>query len=421
MPVIEPFRALRYNLSASELEKVLAPPYDVISPDEREELYSRDPHNVVRLVLGREADPYAEAARFLKEWRDEAILRFDEKPAFYVLQQEFHAMGGTRVRTGLIARCKLEPSGAKGLVLPHEKTLSAPKEDRLKLLQATATQYSQIFGILEDPNGEFQSSLTEIACSAPDLELNFDSVLHRLWIVPEAEIMRKISEKVASSHILIADGHHRFETAFQYRLWRRKRENLPSPHAVDFTMMYLTSERDSGLVVLPTHRLVFGLFEFSSDRVLNHLRNLFILTPISDSIGDGNVCNVPDKSLFVLVLDSGCYAVEQKPQVDLWANTQIAEPLRNLSLMVLHGIVLEQILGVTRESQVRKEHIDYTKDVDEVISRVRSGRAQIGFIVKPVSISEIFAVAKAGLTMPQKSTYFYPKLPSGLVMYSMES
>jgi len=414
VPVAEPFRALHYAI-APQLGEVLAPPYDVISPEQRDDLYARSPYNVVRMVLGREHDPYAEAARFLREWTATDILRTDDLPAYYILQQEFEALGRTFVRTGVIGRCSVEPPSVQSGILPHEKTLAKPKEDRFKLLQSIATQDSQIFGIIQDPKHEFAGQLLAVTQEKPLVEVTFDNVIQRVWVITEEDFEQFVARHAEASNVLIADGHHRFETAIRYRDWRRAEAALPTPHDVDYTMMYLTSEHDPGLVVLPTHRLVFGLAEFSPEKFIRELSGKFHVVLMERHDGQ-----VPETSLFVVVLPSGSYAVFPKqPPPSGIRPTDGETVLKNLPLTILHSVVFEEILGIDKEAQLQKRNLEYTEDAADVQPRVSSGVAQIGFLIRPVDVWEIFAISNAGLVMPQKSTYFYPKLPSGLVMYQM--
>jgi len=249
MPEIIPFRGFRYNQSKVDIHDVVAPPYDVIPPEQQERLYDRSPYNVVRLILGREADRYASSAATLKQWISEAILMRDPNPAFYVLHQEFGGDDGKPItRKGFVALCRLEEFEKK-IVLPHEKTLAKPKEDRFKLFKATNSNFSQIFSFYSDPEKKIDRMLNGVAKTKPAIDVSYDDVRNSVWTVTDNDVIQNIRAAIAEKQVLIADGHHRYETALAYRDWMRSNAaHHTGRELYNYVMMFFTNVDDEGLV-----------------------------------------------------------------------------------------------------------------------------------------------------------------------------
>jgi uncharacterized protein (DUF1015 family) len=427
MAEIAPFAGLRYGADrAPDLATVLAPPYDVISDGERRALEARSPHNVVRLELPRGDDDarYVGAANILRAWMTEGILRPDREPAFYVYDQQFSWGGRALTRRGFFAAVRLEPFERR-VVLPHEKTLSGPKEDRRRLLRATRTQLSPIFGLYRDPEGAAAGVIDAVAGSAPAADAATpDGVRHRLWVVNDAQTIGRLAALLAPKQILIADGHHRYETMLGMRT--ELRSSLGSgPAPSDFTMMFLARAEDPGLLVLPTHRLVRGLQGFDFAELCAAAKAAFDISGGNERTAEAIEARLArdgagGRVVFaVRVPGEGTTTwFALKPIVDLSA---LGPPsLRKLDVTVLHGVILSSLLGIDAAALANQSYLTYTHDTQDAITRLAAGEAQVGFLMNPTKTEQVLAACEAGFVLPQKSTYFQPKLATGTVMYRLD-
>ena len=418
MAEIKPFRALRYTAKAGDIAKLTCPPYDIISEKERLAFLSENPHNVVRLELPKGEDPYAEAGRTLKSWVDGEILRRDTDPGFYIYEEEFEACGIRKKVKGFVCLVKLEEF-SKGIILPHEETLSKAKEDRFRLMEATGCNFSQIYSLYMDEAHTTGARLDALSSGKPRYEFSDGAVTHRMWIVNDREAIGAIAADFENRKLYIADGHHRYETALNYR--NRRRELGKDTGSEDYVMMMLVDMEHDGLVVFPTHRLVRGLADFSADRLLAACGEKFEVAPEQD-IGTIeaklNELYRMEKKAFafygggdgwtLLVLkDSGAMKDALPEKSDAY---------RNLDVSVLHSLILEKYLGIDKENMAKQVNLTYTRSFAEAVNSVKNGDSQCAFILNPTRVTEIRDVAAAGEKMPQKSTYFYPKLITGLVM-----
>ena len=419
MATIRPFRGLLYNTKAVQLSEVVAPPYDVISPELQHKLYEKDPHNVVRLILNRDPDPYGSAAQAFEGWqRDETLVR-DNRPAFYLLRQSFTGPRGKEFsRTGFIGLCRLEEFDKK-IVLPHEKTLAKPKEDRLRLFRATDSNFSQVFALYADPQKMLGPLMERAESRVPDLDVTYDAVRSRLWRIQDESDTAAITTFFRDRQLLIADGHHRYETAIAYRNERRALDPAPEPEAsYNYVTMFMTNSSDPGLVVLPTHRVIHSLRDFDADRLLEHLAKTFVIREIGspgammsalEQGGSGTIGMVlrDRKPFYVMSMNEGASVEGPEPEL-----------VKRLDVAILHLAILRSGLAISKEAQEQKTNIDYTIDPEDAVEAVRKGYAQAAFFLNPTPVDQLYAVATAGHTMPQKSTFFYPKLLSGLVFHS---
>ena len=433
MPDIRPFRALRFDPSSvGDLGLVVAPPYDVIDPEERRRLVARHPANVVRLDMPAEEvgdapdDRYRRAARTLAAWRSDGTLRKDPHPSLYVYEQTYRVPGTDVERTqrGFFARLRLEPYGSDGGVLPHERTLSAPKEDRYKLLRATGVNTSPVVGLYDDAARSVPGLLAEVTARAAGVDLtDDDGVRHRLWAITadgtgrDGEIARGLIAAAARGPVTIADGHHRYETALRYRDERRMTRSCEEDPAFDYLLM-LFLEASEPLTVLPTHRIVRGAGQAASG-LLGRVGELFDVEPISSA------------DELVAETRAGALASGGKGRFGLWTRDGGArltarraalrpelppggDALRHLDATVL-GAALERLVGLDAEA-VAGGAVGYTKSADEAVAAVETGHADAAFLLEPTPVASIEAVARDGDVMPQKSTYFYPKALTGLVI-----
>jgi uncharacterized protein (DUF1015 family) len=427
---IVPFLGIRYDAErAGDMSRVLAPPYDVIGEAERAELEARHPQNVVRIELPRgEGDArYAEAAHLLGAWKSEGMLRADAKPAFYVYEQQFtlpQAPGRIYTRRGFFAAVRLEPFERR-VVLPHEKTLAGPKEDRLKLMRATHTQISPIFGLFRDADGGAREIIDAATALVPALDATTsDRVRHRLWRLGDPEAIASLVRLLGERQILIADGHHRYETLLGLGPELRSLDYAAGGAAADFAMMFLARAEDPGLLVLPTHRLVRNLPEFDFGALRAAASVAFDVVDgdeataaaIEERLGREGTAGV----VFAMRLPGRAHTTwfTLKSIVDLSALGPPA--LRKLDVTVLHGVILAPILGIDAAAMESQSYLGYTHDTAEAMARVAAGEAQAAFFMNATKVEEVLAACEAGFVLPQKSTYFQPKLATGLVMYGLD-
>ncbi len=436
MPHIRPFRGLRFEPDVvGDLANVVSPPYDVISPAQQRVLMARDPHNVVRLdlpadELGDEPDDrYRRAARTFAAWRSDGSFRKDPRPSLYVYEQTY-AVPGTqveRVQRGFFGRLRLEPFGPGGGVLPHERTLSGPKEDRYKLLRATGANFSPVVGLYADPSGAAAGLLADIAGTTPTIDLvDDDGVRHRLWVAvgdpaEDAPVQRLIAIAGAKP-ITIADGHHRYETALRYRDERRMSRSCEEDPAFDYLLMLFLETSAEPLTVLPTHRVVRGLGDGGVASLWAGLADLFDVERVASSTelaaGFGSaLANSGGRGRFGLWTRSGG-AVLTARRVAFEAHLPAAgEALRRLDVALLQ-VTLDRLCGIDPATTAAGGRVVYTKSATEAIDwvdRAEDG-ADAAFLLEPTPVADIAAVAEAGDVMPQKSTYFYPKPVTGLVI-----
>jgi len=435
MADIAPLTPLRYDLAKLPrgLGSVVAPPYDVISPGERATLAARDEHNVVRLILpqGEGDAKYAEAARLLAKWREEGALVRDSQPAFYRHDQTFVPPGapaGTAPirRRGFLALVRLVPFSER-VVLPHERTLSGPKEDRLRLFRATRTNLSPGFMLYRDPAGALNAAL-ETAEPLAQFSTD-DGVQHALARVSNTDAVRAIVAGVARSTLLIADGHHRYETALHY-----SGEAAATPGALPrgehrFFMTFLVNGDDPELVVFPTHRHVHSLPSFSFDDLTRRADGLFHVQALPKG-ADASVlvdalalAGKRGPSLVAAAGDGRAILLTLGAAADLAAHPILgARPavLRRTDVTVLHAGILEPLLGITPEMQAAKTNIFYPQHARASLAELRAGKGQVLFLMNATPVTDVRQVAEAGEVMPQKSTFFYPKIPTGLAIHTLD-
>jgi uncharacterized protein (DUF1015 family) len=406
--VIRPFRALRYTEAAGPLRELVAPPYDVIDARERERLAEQSPANAVHLILPKGDEPYRVAADLLAEFQQRGWLATDGAPAFFVYSQSFDVQGRRNDRWGLLSALELQPFDA-GIVLPHERTLAGPKADRLKLIRACRTNLSPIFGLVDAPLE--LASLVE--GKEPFAEFTDRAeITHRLWRITDAATVERLQQRVAEEQVFIADGHHRYEISLAYRDERRAVETEKGkPHAYDFVLCYLCSTRDPGLVVLPTHRLLKGAPEHgellarlgATCRVTELPNGAALLAKLEQPSSNGEL-----RVGLVRRGEEKAWLVEATAATPLGA---LAAELRALEVSFLHEAVLPGIPA---------DRFTYTHDDREALDAVRTGDADLAVLLPPPRVSDVLAISRAALTMPQKSTYFHPKVLTGLAFHGLD-
>lgn len=421
MAEVRPFKAMMYDEKcAGEFAKLCCPPYDIIPPAEQARLYEEEPHNAIRLELapGEGAARYANAAATLKQWLSDGTLTIRDHDAFYVYEEEFTVGGRTLSLRGLIARVVLE-AFSKGVVLPHEETLSKAKQDRFDLMVATGCNFSQVYSMYIDDAHTITPQIDAIAARRPDIAFTYaDGVTHRLWIESDESKCAALAGAFADKQLFIADGHHRYETALNYR--NHLRETRGDAGNADCVMMMLVDIDHPGLVVLPTHRILFGLPDFSAECTLAALSGMFAVRNIAkeqidnalaESEGTAFVFYADGKARLLTLTDSRAMAAAVPDRSDAY---------RALDVAVLHSLILEPCFGIDRENMARGENLRYTRDASEAVAEVDAGAAQAAFVINPTRVRQIKDVALAGDKMPQKSTYFYPKIITGLLFNNFQ-
>ncbi|HET9522070.1 MAG TPA: DUF1015 domain-containing protein [Candidatus Limnocylindrales bacterium] len=434
MPEIRPFRGLRYAADAvGDVTAVVAPPYDVIGPDLQETLLARHPKNVVRLDLPtveprEEPDErYRRAARTLAAWRSDGTLHKDPRPSIYVYEQSYRVPGTDveRVQRGFFARLRLEPFGPASGVLPHERTLEGPREDRYRLLRATGVNTSPVVGLFDDASGESTAVLATIAALEPALDVtDDDGVTHLLWVIAaEGEHAASVGALIAhatAGPVTIADGHHRYETALRYRDERRMTRSCEEDPAFDYLLMLFLEATAEPLTVLPTHRIVRGLGDDGLAGLAEGLGELFDARPAERSeleAAFGNGLAEGGRGRFGLWTRGGAWILQARHPAFASASAGVDDAVRALDVWLL-GVALERLCGIDPAAVAAGERVAYTKSVGEAIDRVAVGTdgADAAFLLDPTPVASVTAVARAGAVMPQKSTYFYPKALTGLVI-----
>ena len=425
MATIKPFRGIRYNQMKVNISSVVAPPYDVISPEQQNGFYDKDPFNVIRLILGREEDRYAAAAVTYDEWQKKDVLLRDLTPSIYPLVQTFKTTEGKEVqRKGFIALCRLEEFEKK-IVLPHEKTLSKAKEDRFKLFKATSSNFSQVFSLYSDAGKEIDKYLDPVHSTFPVIDVQFEDVRNQLWQVLDISVIENIAALMEPKQVLIADGHHRYETGLAYRdLMRSQNPNHTGNELYNYIMMFFTNLDDEGLVIFPTHRVVHSLPNYDGNALMATLQQHFNVQvyPTPQMMMDA-LKQFPKFAYgFVSKHSAKFFVASLKDESSL--NTLVADNLpaevKSLDVVLLHNYILHNLLGISQEAQEKKLNIHYIQNVHHCVDEVSSGASQIAFFVNPTRIEQVRDVTKSSNTMPQKSTFFYPKLISGLVFNKMK-
>jgi uncharacterized protein (DUF1015 family) len=432
MADILPFRALRYH--PQHVSQAVTQPYDKISPAMQDRYYAASPYNLVRIILGRrnpddntEHNVYTRAASYFSDWRGQGVLRQDSAPSIYAYSQRF-ASPGTNVeseRLGFIAVGRLEDYSAQ-VVHRHEQTLAKPKADRLELLRATRAHLGQLFMLYED-SGEIDSLVSREAHSTPTIEVTDEyGVVHRVWQITDAALIDSVRTKMSDKKLIIADGHHRYETALNYRNECRAAGSASSskdaPH--EFAMMTFVNMNSPGLLVLPTHRVVRGLASFSVDDFETSSCDFFQVDEIDPAL------DAPRSAAILREKGSGGPALLavtanrafllQRPQSGGENIAGLSERQQALDVVQLHKRLLEGVLKLSEESIRNQQNISYVRDAAEALAQVRNGSANIAFLMNPCRVQQVRDVAFAGEVMPQKSTDFYPKLLSGLTIYALD-
>ena len=438
MAVIKPFQGIVYN---SEIIKdpadVCTPPYDVISEKEREDFYLRHPNNIVRLDFGKkyESDTendnsFTRAADYFNQWLDKGILIEDPKPAIYLTAVEFEANGNNVVRFGMIVRVKIEPF-EKGIILPHEKTFSKVKSERFNLMKACHANFSPIFSLYSNSDNSIIHRLkNQVDLRKPDLDfVDSHGLGQRMWRITDGSLLAAVAQDMVNNTIYIADGHHRYETALNYRNWISENTNdFSKEHPANFVMMYLSCMDEPGLLIFPAHRLLTGLDKDSTKSFIDKAKPYFDITIFPYGADNKNTVRIK----FHEVLESNkanqtigvsfnnnqtLYVLKTKPHImeNLFSD-EIPPSLINLDVTVLTHLIFMKLLGFDTERLDNEKLISYTSIWENALDKVDSEECQAAFILNPTRMDQVKEVSEAGLIMPRKSTYFYPKVITGQVL-----
>ena len=440
MAKVIPFRGILYNENKiGDFSKVVTPPYDVISPEEQKQFYDRHPNNVIRLDLGKKAANDSEennsntrAAGYFEEWLSQGILLQDENPCIYLTTVEFFLGDEMATRYGMIALVGLEPFEKK-IVLPHEKTFSKVKSERLELMKACHSNFSPIFSLYSDREGILETLKKAASESEPFFNILDDNKhRHKMWRITDPGVHEKVTQMMDKKRLFIADGHHRYETALNYRKWRSQKDpGFNENHPADYVMMYLCSMEDPGLVVLPAHRMLFDVradilsefiekaglyFEITTIPVENGLirdaqRLLVSMLESNDSKNAIGVYMKGRNAFFLMILKPG---VMKK----IFGST-LPESLMQLDVTVLTQLVFMELLGFNGEHLDNEKLIAYSSSADKAVDSVAYGNCDACFILNSTKIEQVKNIAEEGQIMPRKTTYFYPKAITGQVIYKL--
>ncbi len=435
MADIHPFRALRYDLRQVSAAQVVTQPYDKVTPAMQERYYAASPYNLIRIILGHRepGEPnnnnnvYARAAAYARDWRAQGILRQDSSPSIYTYSQSFTAPSGIKFdRRGFIALGRVEDYSAK-VVYRHEQTLSKPKADRLDLLRATRAHYEQLFLLYED-SGEVDSLLAPAPGTAPTIDVADEyGVAHRVWQVSDVVVIAAVQKQMLDKKLVIADGHHRYETALNFRNeCRPTAGGQTDPQApCEFVMMTFVNMNDPGLLVLPTHRVVHSLESFSADDFQTSSRVFFEVDEVDAAIDGSRAAELlrergRNGTALLAVTANRAFVLHSPKAAGAKFFAGLSARQQALDVVQLHRCLLEGVLKLSEESIRNQQNLSYLRDAAEALAQVRQGTANIAFLMNPCPVQQVRDVAFAGEVMPQKSTDFYPKLLSGLTAYALD-
>lgn len=439
MAQVAPFRALYYNpAKIPHPEEVVTPPYDVIRPEEREAFAALNPYNMVRLILPQPQpgddllqNRYTRAATAFRQWQQEGVLVRDPDPAYYYWETEFQVEGRTFTRKGLVALVRLEPFKS-GIIRPHEQTFSAPKADRLELLKATQAHFSPIFAIYPDPEDLVLARLRQGLPAQPMLAFkDSEGYVQRAFRVTDHNCLAAVHEAFQKMTLFIADGHHRYETGLNYQKWMKAcYPQAPANAPFNYVLMYLSNIFDPELVILMAHRLLAGprLKQVEEGSMLRRLKEYFEVTPLvlpGGSDGPGveflqeKLAPVsPQETAFILLgfgLKAWRLRLRDGVRQRLLAR-EMHPALAQLDVVVLNYLIFEKVLGLDAKAQDDQQTCKFTSKIPEVIDILKRGEAKLAFLLNPTRVDQVQQVASAGLIMPRKSTYFYPKVKDGIVL-----
>jgi len=430
---LRPFQGVLYDPQRVDLSQVVAPPYDVISPADQKRYYQQDPHNVVRLIAGEvhpsdtpEDNKYTRAAAFFREWLADGILRRETSPRLYVYRHQFvdPISGESRSRLGIMGVVELEPFGRA--VLPHEQTHARAKADRLSLTRAVVANLSPVFALYEDPQAAVGRIVSAAMAGPPRMSITAeDGDQHTIWSMEGGERFAQLAELFNTSTLYMADGHHRYETALNFRNYQRQQHpEAPPDAAFNYVLMLLVDVRDPGLTILATHRVLHDLEGFDAGELVRRLaeRHRVVSRSSRDDLLAAMQDDVPSPvgggqgggHRIGMAFGGSWYTIDIE-------RATAPDPVSGLDVSVLHAEILQRELGLAPAELEQERYLSYSRDVDVALKRVETGTAQAAFLLRPPAVEDVVEVAQAGQVMPQKSTYFFPKPASGIVFNPLDA
>ncbi|MBN1904309.1 MAG: DUF1015 domain-containing protein [Deltaproteobacteria bacterium] len=442
MAIIVPFRGLTYNFKKiTNLSQIITPPYDIISEKEQDSYYNTHPNNIIRLELGKKMagdndsdNRYTRAANYLKEWETDDILTRAKQDTLYLTSHSYDPGdgSGTKVRWGFMSLIKIEEEGS-GVILPHEKTFSAHKDDRLKLLKACSTQLSQVFGLYDDAGSGILDTLRKFTKATPDVSFTFtDGTGHKMWCITDPEAISKVKGFMAKKPIFIADGHHRYETSRNFRNYMRGKHGAGPEKSYEYVMMYLTDMGEDGLTILPSHRLIKMDRSFDPALFLEKAEPCFNIEKLKTdrsnelefAIGLKNALaqnglKTPS-FIFYSKKEQNFYLMGLKNGVADELLNDLHPSLKKLDVIILSRLILEKVMEFTKADMDNDSLFHYDSNIASTISSVDSGEYDIAFLINPTKIGQVQEIASASQVMPRKSTYFYPKVLTGMVLNKID-
>ncbi len=425
---IVPFKGLLFNQDKTgPLEKVTAPPYDVISAAQQKSLYEKSPHNIVRLILGKEIsgdneeeNRYTRAARDFRQWVQDGVLIRDPKPCFYIYSQEYPFHGKNVSRVGFFARVKLEDFSA-GNICPHEFTLAKAKKDRALLLEACHANFSPIFGLFSEPEGNIDRTLEKVTHQEPLTVIKEGDIVHKFWRLEDAATIAFLSASLKNKKIYIADGHHRYETALAFH-----KEQGDKVSDSGHIMIFLTNLDSPSLIIHPIHRQIHCPGTFKRVDFLSEVSSYFHVSPLQENMAPDKIRAVLENEgkkgiVFIAYLREGpnrllLLKLEDSQKVLPYLNPGDPPELQVLDVVQLHALIIKRTLKIDTQNPANQFHVTYTIHIEEGIQSVENNKSDLVFFMNPTHIEQVKSLAEKGVRLPQKSTYFYPKLLSGLVI-----
>ena len=426
MATVKAFSALRFTDKAGDISKNVCPPYDIISPAQREEYIKTSENNIIRLELPIGENAYADAGALYKKLRADGILENDATEGIYVYEEEFEVYGEVKKIKGIFARVKL-CEFSENVVLPHEETLSKAKTDRFNLMSATYCNFSPIYSMYTDADRKISGKVADLTNGKADIEFTCeDGVTQRLWKIEKGADTDFIEKAFEDKQLFIADGHHRYETALNFKKKLIEDGVIKCDGcAGNYVMMMLIDMENEGLVVFPTHRMIKGLEKFDEAEAISKISEFFDVCEIARGDIDAKLAKNVDKKSYVFCTKSGKFYLltlkdgdAAKAELDA-LNPGKSDAYKGLDVTVLHSLILEKLFGIDKENMANQINLKYTRDTDEACDCVKNDEFNCAFILNATKVHEIKDVARAGEKMPQKSTYFYPKLITGPVMYEL--
>lgn len=436
MAEIKPFESVHYGPDYSNtLKSLITPPYDVISPEQQDSFYNSHPFNVIRLVLGKqfindtpENNRYSRASSTLKQWMRDKVLIRKSKPCFTLYQMDFKEPNEKRKKIdGIVGLLKVEDYGV-GKVLPHEKTYSGPKKDQLELLRACKANFTPIHAMFDDPCQKVSKLYENLLNSPPEQEVrDSDDTIHRTWSLYDEVSIHEIVRFLSQKSLFIADGHHRYETSLAYCREVEARNHFTTDSSHKYVMSYLTSMSHPGLLILPAHRMLRGLTNFDKESLLNRINDCFEIQELDYDVNDIQMASkklltklneYTDVGGHFGMLISGAkkfclLSLKDFQVISQFLDTNIPDVLINLDVTILRELILKH--GFKLDSENSEDHIEYTPFIEEALKKVLLGDVQVSFILNPTRVDQMRKAAEMGQKLPHKSTYFYPKISSGLV------